>query len=171
MTNQIDENTFNTKENFAELFESSVKSSSKKEGSLVKGTVVRVDGDAVTVDIGLKTEGRIPVKEFVKNGLFEELSDEILNPRLRLKLVDLNDGSHLYCSYIYYNNRNFGGTRLEYRLTGLTRWIKNYGLHSGDVIQISRIGALDYSVGILKDKRKPSTLSAESWVALYGEDK
>jgi len=109
-------------------------------------------------------------KEFVKNGLFEELSDEILNPRLRLKLVDLNDGSHLYCSYIYYNNRNFGGTRLEYRLTGLTRWIKNYGLHSGDVIQISRIGAHDYSVGILKEKRKPSTLSAESWVALYGED-
>jgi hypothetical protein len=109
-------------------------------------------------------------KEFVKKGLFEVLSDENLNPRLRLRLVDLSDGSEIYCSYIYYNNRNFGGTRLEYRLTGLTRWIKNHGLRSGDVIQISRTGLHDYSVEIAKDKRKPSTLSAESWVALYGED-
>jgi hypothetical protein len=109
-------------------------------------------------------------KEFVKKGLFEVLSDENLNPRLRLRLVDLSDGSEIYCSYIYYNNRNFGGTRLEYRLTGLTRWIKNHGLRSGDVIQISRTGLHDYSVEIAKDKRKPGTLSAESWVALYGED-
>ena len=109
-------------------------------------------------------------KEFVKNGLFEELSDEEINPRLRLKLLDLSDGSEVYCSYIYYNNRNFGGTRLEYRLTGLTRWIKNHGLRSGDVIEITRTGIHDYSVDILKDKRKPSTLSTESWVALYGED-
>jgi hypothetical protein len=109
-------------------------------------------------------------KEFVKNGLFEQLSDETLNPRLRLKLIDLSDGSELYCSYIYYNNRNFGGTRLEYRLTGLTRWIKNHGLRAGDVIQLSRTGLHNYSVNILKEKRKPSTLSAESWVALYGED-
>jgi len=110
-------------------------------------------------------------KEFVKKGLFEELSSESLNPRLRLRLVDLTGGSEIYCSYIFYNNRNFGGTRLEYRLTGLTRWIKNQGLRSGDVIQISRTGKNDYSVDILKDNRKPSTLSAESWVALYGEDK
>lgn len=109
-------------------------------------------------------------KEFIKNGLFQELSDETLNPRLRLKLADLSDGTVVYCSYIYYNNRNFGGTRLEYRLTGLTRWMKNHGLRSGDVIQITRTGIHDYSVEVLKDKRKPSTLSAESWVALYGED-
>jgi hypothetical protein len=109
-------------------------------------------------------------REFVKKGLFEELSSESLNPRLRLRLVDLTDGSEIYCSYIFYNNRNFGGTRLEYRLTGLTRWIKNQGLRSGDVIQISRTGKNDYSVDILKENRKPSTLSAESWVALYGED-
>ena len=110
-------------------------------------------------------------KEFIKHGLFEELPNETLNPRLRLKLIDLKDRSEIYCSYIYYNNRNFGGTRLEYRLTGLTRWIRNQGLRSGDVIQITRIGTHDYSVDILKGKRKPSTLSTESWVALYGEDK
>ena len=74
INNQLEENTFNTKENFAELFENSIKSESKREGSLVKGTIVRVDSDAVTVDIGLKTEGRIPVKEFVKNGVVENIA-------------------------------------------------------------------------------------------------
>jgi hypothetical protein len=109
-------------------------------------------------------------KEFVKNGLFEELSNTELNPRLKLKVLDLSDGSELFASYIYYNNRFFGGTRYEYRLTGLTRWIKNHGLRSGDILQISRIAKHDYSIDILKGERKPSSLSTESWVALYGED-
>ncbi len=109
-------------------------------------------------------------KEFVKNGLFEELSNTELNPRLKLKVLDLTDGSELFASYIYYNNRFFGGTRYEYRLTGLTRWIKNHGLRSGDILQISRIAKHDYSIDILKGERKPSSLSTESWVALYGED-
>lgn len=110
-------------------------------------------------------------KEFVKNGLFEALSKTELNPRLKLKVIDLTDGTELLVSYIFYNNRYFGGTRYEYRLTGLTRWIKNHGLKSGDVLQITRIAKHDYSVDILKGERKPSTLSTESWVALYGEDK
>jgi hypothetical protein len=110
-------------------------------------------------------------KEFVNNGLFEVLPTDILNPRLKLRVTDLTDGSNLYLSYIFYNNRCFGGTRFEYRLTGLTRWIKNHGLRSGDFLQITRTDKHDYSVDILKGERKPSTLSTESWVALYGEDK
>ena len=110
-------------------------------------------------------------KEFVRNGLFEELPNDSLNPRLRLRILDLTDNSELFVSYIYYNNRYFGGTRFEYRLTGLTRWIKNHGLRSGDVLQITRTDKHEYSVDILKGERKPSTLSTESWVALYGEEK
>jgi len=34
------------------------------EGRVLKGTVISVDGDAVVVDVGLKSEGRVPVKEF-----------------------------------------------------------------------------------------------------------
>lgn len=33
-------------------------------GSVVKGVVVHVDSEAVSIDIGLKTEGKIPLKEF-----------------------------------------------------------------------------------------------------------
>jgi hypothetical protein len=108
-------------------------------------------------------------KLFVKEGLFEKLTEEELNPRLRLKFKDLTDGSDIYLSYIYYNNKFFEGTRHEYRLTGLTRWIKNHGLKSGDTIQISRMAKYDYTIGIIKEERRPSSLSEESWTALYGK--
>ena len=34
------------------------------EGRVLKGTVIAVDSDTVTVDVGLKSEGRVPLKEF-----------------------------------------------------------------------------------------------------------
>ena len=108
-------------------------------------------------------------KIFVKEGLFEKLSDEELNPRLRLRFRDLSNNSDIYLTFIYYNNKFFKGTRHEYRLTGLTRWIKDHGLRSGDSIQISRVAKYDYSIGIVKAKRRPRTLSEESWTALYGK--
>jgi len=53
-----------TTENFADLLEESFALNSMLEGSVVTGTVLRVDGDAVLVDVGMKSEGRIPLKEF-----------------------------------------------------------------------------------------------------------
>jgi hypothetical protein len=123
-------------------------------------------------DVGLTNShqaGFLIPKLFVKEGLFEVMSNEILNPRLRLKFRDLSDGSDIYLTYIYYNNKFFEGTRHEYRLTGLTRWIKNHGLKSGDTIQISRLDKYDYTIGIIKAERRPSSLSEESWTALYGK--
>lgn len=108
-------------------------------------------------------------KLFIKEGLFEKLSDQELNPRLRLKFLDLSDGSDIYLTYIYYNNKFFSGTRHEYRLTGLTRWIKNHGLRSGDTIQITRVAKYDYTIVIIMAERRPSSLSEESWTALYGK--
>ena len=34
------------------------------EGKIVKGTVVSIESDLVIVDVGLKTEGRISLREF-----------------------------------------------------------------------------------------------------------
>lgn len=50
-------------ENFAELFEESIKQE-RKEGTVVKGIVTSVRNGDVFVDVGLKSEGRIPLKEF-----------------------------------------------------------------------------------------------------------
>ena len=51
-------------DDFAAMFESSTAASAMQEGQVIPATVIRIDNDAVLVDIGLKTEGRIPVKEF-----------------------------------------------------------------------------------------------------------
>ena len=32
------------------------------EGRVLKGTVIAIDGDSVVVDVGLKSEGRVPVR-------------------------------------------------------------------------------------------------------------
>ena len=59
---------FDTGENFADLLEESLGDGNPFEGSVVKGTVVAVDGDAATIDVGLKSEGRVPLKEFTLPG-------------------------------------------------------------------------------------------------------
>jgi hypothetical protein len=118
---------------------------------------------------GSHQAGFLVPKLFVKEGLFEKLADTEINPRLKLKFVDLMDDSEIFLNYIYYNNKLFGGTRHEYRLTGLTRWIKNHGLKPGDSIQMTRISSFDYSIEIIKRDRQPKTLSEDSWIALYGK--
>ncbi|OUR90192.1 30S ribosomal protein S1 [Gammaproteobacteria bacterium 42_54_T18] len=51
-------------ESFAELFEESLKELDMKPGSIVKGIVVSIDDDWVTVHAGLKSEGVIPRVQF-----------------------------------------------------------------------------------------------------------
>lgn len=43
------------------------------EGQVIKGTVVAVDNDAATIDVGLKSEGRVPLKEFASPGQAADL--------------------------------------------------------------------------------------------------
>lgn len=52
------------KESFAALLDESLGSAEGFEGRVVQGTVVAVENDVVVVDVGLKSEGRVPLKEF-----------------------------------------------------------------------------------------------------------
>ncbi|MEM6490354.1 MAG: 30S ribosomal protein S1 [Pseudomonadota bacterium] len=49
------------------------------EGSVVKGLVLAVENDMVLIDVGLKSEGRVPLKEFANAGQSAELApgDEV----------------------------------------------------------------------------------------------
>ena len=51
---------------FATLLEEFEASHSPREGEIVKGTVIEVSKDYVTVDIGYKSEGQIPCEEFAR---------------------------------------------------------------------------------------------------------
>ena len=54
-------------ESFAELFEESLKTVEMTPGSIVTGVVIDIDQDWVTVHAGLKSEGIIPVNQFLND--------------------------------------------------------------------------------------------------------
>jgi small subunit ribosomal protein S1 len=51
-------------ENFQTLYEESLKAI--EEGQILRGTVIDITPDHVTVDVGYKSEGQIPMQEFLK---------------------------------------------------------------------------------------------------------
>ncbi len=52
-------------DDFAAMFEDSPAAAAMIEGKVVPATIIAVENDAVVVDVGLKTEGRVPLKEFL----------------------------------------------------------------------------------------------------------
>ena len=66
-------------ENFADLLAESFGEGTNVEGSVVRGFVIGIEGDAVVIDVGLKSEGRVPLKELAAPGQQADVSigDEI----------------------------------------------------------------------------------------------
>ena len=56
------------KESFAALLDESLGKTDSFEGTVVKGTVVSIENDAAVIDVGLKSEGRVALKEFTQQG-------------------------------------------------------------------------------------------------------
>jgi small subunit ribosomal protein S1 len=55
-------------ENFADLLAESFGEDTTIEGSVVRGFIVGIESDAVVIDVGLKSEGRVPLKELAAPG-------------------------------------------------------------------------------------------------------
>ncbi|MGB3722047.1 MAG: 30S ribosomal protein S1 [Pacificimonas sp.] len=68
-----------TRDDFASMLEESLGGSETFEGRVVKGTVTAIENDMAIVDVGLKSEGRIHLREFAAPGQKAELSpgDEV----------------------------------------------------------------------------------------------
>jgi small subunit ribosomal protein S1 len=64
-------------ENFLEMYEESLKT--MQEGELVRGEIVQIEKEFVLVDIGYKSEGQIPVGEFIdsKGNLTARVGDKL----------------------------------------------------------------------------------------------
>ena len=67
------------KESFAALLDESLGHAERLEGTVLKGTIIAIEGDSALVDVGLKSEGRVALKEFNKGGDTPELKagDEV----------------------------------------------------------------------------------------------
>ena len=56
--------SFGGMESFAALLEETLGTSDSLEGTVVKGRVISIENDNVLIDVGLKSEGRVALKEF-----------------------------------------------------------------------------------------------------------
>ena len=62
-----------SREDFASMIEESFGGGHLQEGSVVKGTVVGIEKDVAVIDVGLKTEGRVALREFAGPGRGNEV--------------------------------------------------------------------------------------------------
>jgi hypothetical protein len=78
----------------------------------------------------------IPKRKEILN-FFPKLDSSQKNPRAAMYFTD-NSGKTWKMNFIYYNNRFFGGTRNEYRLTGMTAYFRESNLKAGDEVILTR---------------------------------
>ncbi len=66
-------------DDFAALLEESFSADAPLEGTVVRGRVTAIENDLAIVDVGLKTEGRVPLREFSMAGQAAEIGvgDEV----------------------------------------------------------------------------------------------
>src|ERR1700719_71564 len=57
-----------SRDDFAAMLEQSFVTQSPQEGQVIKGTIIAIENDFAMVDVGLKTEGRVALKEFSMPG-------------------------------------------------------------------------------------------------------
>src|SRR6188472_253451 len=72
--------TFPSRDDFAALLNQSLGGENEAfEGKVVKGTVTAIENDMAVIDVGLKSEGRVPLREFAAPGQKAEISvgDEV----------------------------------------------------------------------------------------------
>jgi len=62
-----------SREDFAKLIDESFSDGHLQEGAVVKGTVVAIERDVAVIDVGLKTEGRVALREFAGPGRSAEI--------------------------------------------------------------------------------------------------
>ena len=68
-----------TRDDFAALLDETMGAGSAQEGSVVTGKIVAIENDLAVIDVGLKTEGRVALKEFQSPGSESKLvvGDEV----------------------------------------------------------------------------------------------
>lgn len=98
---------------------------------------------------------------------FPQLDPTVKNPRTPLLVRDKLDGSRWEFNYIYYNNRSFGGTRNEYRLTCMTEYLRSAGAKANDELEFSKDANGSIHVGLLRNQ-PPQAPNATGVLVLSG---
>lgn len=107
--------------------------------SMIEQQIVKTLSANDTGETGAHQAGILVPKESGLLSFFPKLDASQYNPRVHLNFLD-DGGKFWEFAFIYYNNALFDGTRNEYRLTRMTKYIRQAGLVVGDELILSRDG-------------------------------
>ena len=94
---------------------------------------------------------------------FPELDNTVKNPRAVIDVID-DGGKEWSFQFIYYNGRTLGvGTRNEYRLTGMTGFLRQFALKAGDKVTFTRVAERDIRISY---KRAESNVTPQGRLRL-----
>src|SRR5579871_2721309 len=68
-----------SREDFEAMLEASFEERAPTEGAVIRGRVVGIENDFAVIDVGLKTEGRVSLREFAMPGMSPKvgIGDEV----------------------------------------------------------------------------------------------
>lgn len=100
---------------------------------------------------------------------FPELDGSEKNPRMTLVMYERSDNTRWEFNFIYYNNKKFGGTRNEYRLTCMTKFLRAIDAKVDDLLVFSRNENASFEVDIQRASRSIGyTMDGETMVLSGG---
>lgn len=79
------------------------------------------------------------------------------NPRSIIRCTDPDENFWDF-TIIHYNNKYFGGTRNEFRMTHLSSFFRKWDCSEGDTLRIGKDSSGIFHVEIIKNQRNDSTL-------------
>ena len=123
-----------------------------------------------TGETGGHQSGILVPKDPVILGFFPRLDASVKNPRAVLKVLD-HTGRQWSFNFIYYNNRFFGGTRNEFRLTGMTDFFREFNLKAGDAVilrQLSSSGHVNIDYRRASSNKRVLRLTG-AWKVIEGD--
>ncbi|UPU35267.1 hypothetical protein M1B72_17745 [Geomonas paludis] len=101
-------------------------------------TISKVLSANDTGENGAHQAGILIPKDKTILSFFPALQKQMKNPRCSLVFTDTDGVTRWKFDFIYYNNKFYGGTRNEYRLTGMTAYIRSMKLEAGDSIELTK---------------------------------
>lgn len=131
----------------------------------IKKSVIekRLSGNDTGITGGHQAGTLIPKKLI---DFFPELNPDEENPRCEIPFLDEN-GQYWTFNYIYYNNARHGrGTRDEYRLTGMTAYIRQKGLQPGDTLIFTHDDNGDYLIRVRYKKQESVTEEKDGTITI-----
>lgn len=94
---------------------------------------------------------------------FPKLNEELLNPRLILFFRDVKTNEIISLNFIHYNNKFFGKTRNEYRLTGISSFLRRHNATPGDLLHFYDVNG-KFSIELEKKLKDSSRIKlTEGW--------